>query len=212
VPTDLPRSIVICAWLNAWRLGQVSDSDAANALETLTAQLVAGQATWVTVLSQIPRSHEPFCPAVASPGDPNGLPDDSVDQAIALTRDLLLVHGNEWALRSGEHGVIPEGAAHAGRHLAQMVTDSTQLLESLATVGSRETLESTLLQMGRDTFPPAMAPRNRDLLDRAARLWLIARAAQFSTPSSRSQEHVALSSLRDLERAARQALCAAVTY
>ena len=36
---------------SAWRLGQVSESDAANALETLTEQLVSGQVPWITVLS-----------------------------------------------------------------------------------------------------------------------------------------------------------------
>ena len=212
----LPRSIVISAWLNSWRNGDVTTTDAANAFEVATEELsvdIKGtEVTWLEFLGSLPRPTQLFSPALAIPGDPCGLPVAFTTEGVALSPDALLAPTPSWQVLNFRHTIIPIDFPTAGRLFHEALAQAAAVLNSLDTVGSREELDAALDSVSREPLPPTMESRRHDLLDRAQRIRLVTQRAQFEIPSSRSQEAHAVAALRTLERATRFALAAAVTY
>lgn len=210
----VPECVVVSAWLGQWRLGAISASDAANAIEAVTGELHVDSMPWLDVIRGLDPTQGPFAPAVPEPGDPCGLPDPSVLGAVAVAPTVLLVQdGTGWHRVSVRHNVGITSLAHAQSQFLTAVEQARGTLERLDTVGGRERVDAALAAMSHPALPPALPPRSRAALDTACRMSVVVDCAisDSAVPSSRSQDLARSDALRDLRRAARDLMLASVT-
>jgi hypothetical protein len=213
VVNGVPECIAVSAWLGQWRIGAISTTDAANAVESITGQLHCDGKPWRDVLTGLTRDW-PIAPALPEPGDPCGVPYPDALSAIALSADLLLVRrADGWHTHRASHTVPTRSLADAQRDLTEMAQRAQREFEQLDTVGSRSQADAALATLRIPALPPSLSQRSRRALHMAARIMALVEIALVDSdvPSSRSQDSKRIDLLLDVKRSARGLLMASVT-
>lgn len=179
----IPPVISMTFWLNAKHQGKISDSDFQNACESIV--------------------------GIALPKPSQRAQCNSTECALDSHRILRQEASGVWSVVARENSLVALDPTSARQALFQELTQATQVLADLATVGQREVLDEQLNSLFTPHLP-AIASHHREALDMALRIRLVClRALEHSTvPSSPSQESALRDQLRHLDDLALSLICA----
>ena len=171
-------------WLNAWLRGDITDSDARNALETLTNQTLT-----------LPVKAEY---AIASPHE------------VALSRTLILKQnpGGQWAFVDRENSVAFPDMAQMRQDFLDVISESADQLTTLDISGSRAEVDEALEELEHQHLPN-ISVRDYASFHNALRTRVAAHYARTNSTvvASRSQDVVRIETLTRLENTCIDFMC-----
>jgi hypothetical protein len=189
-----PSSVVISLWLNAARGGYVSNTDAANAIESITNQIeiadgmqaLAITKTWLDVVNLAVHADNPVAVALPIDGDPAGVPVGLLAQiqrtagVMALSNNLMLVqdHTQGWAIVTMENKIVHYDLSQTHRMLLEQIEKSATKLAASELVGDEGEVTSALKSFQTFHTPPHLTKRSCDALELAARIMIVAAGAR----------------------------------
>lgn len=183
--TPIPTSALLAFWLNAWNRGQITDSDARNALE----------ATIDTPLA-LPRE---MSLAIALP------------HSVVLSRQLILAqdHSHKWHYVERENTVAVPDPGFARRDFMDALAASAQALTELDVIGSREEVDEALDALDH-LHLPGISERDFTTFNNALRTRVAAHHARTHSMAiaSPSQDHRRIEILTQLENRCVALMCA----
>ena len=180
----IPTSALLAFWLNAWIRGDITDSDARNALETLTNQAL-----------QLPAAAEY---AIATPRE------------VALSRTWILKQnpGGQWEYVNRENTVAFPDMTHHRHVFWDAISESADQLTTLDISGSRTEVDEALDELEHQHLPN-ISVRDYTAFHNALRTRVAAHYARTHSVaiSSRSQDVVRIETLTRLENACIDFMC-----
>ena len=195
---SFPPAVVIGLWLNAAHSGSVSQTDAANAIETITDQVdliadgesqSAGISSLLELVREVCSASTPVAVGLPVDGDPAGIPSNVLVKiaratgVVAINRDLLLFQTPEgrWALASVSNTVLHYDLSQTRRNLMSQITTSAELLAASDLVGDETQIVGTLDAFQTQHLPPHLSDRSVGALELAAKIAIVASGAITST-------------------------------
>ena len=182
--TPIPTSALLALWLNAWLRGDITDSDARNALESLTNQTLT-----------LPTKAEY---AIASPHE------------VTLSRALILKQnpGGQWAFVDRENSVALPDMTHMRQAFLDAISESADQLTALDISGSRTEVDEALEELEHQHLPN-ISVRDYTAFHNALRTRVAAHYARTHSTAiaSRSQDVVRIETLTRLENACIDFMC-----
>lgn len=179
----IPATANIAFWINAKVAGKISDSDFANACESLLGIHLAIPHTRAQVSSL----------------------ECALDHHHILRQSLTGV----WEIVERDNRLVAYDPAAARTALLTELEQATTILQSIATLGSRSDIDEQLDSMYSPHLPP-LRGNYRESLEMALRVRLVCQRALASAevPSSPSAESSVRSSLRLIDDLALSLICA----
>lgn len=215
---DRPPAVEIAVWLNQFRRGQLSASDATNALEFLTESLTYNQddadKSWQNLVLDLPKLDTPFFAVLPMPGRTFGLTSDllsSIDASqgvVILGKNLILAARRRedgwssiWSLIEIQNQPEFLDAGSTRRSFLELLEKSAKLLSSLDLQADRKSIDAELEKLRPIYLPPLVNRKTLADLDLATRIWVIAdhglvAANSFESPSKDRMRIDALSNLK----------------
>lgn len=179
----IPATANIAFWINAKVAGKITNSDFTNACETLL-----GFTLPVPLARVQANSHE-----------------------IALSRTQVLRQSpaQEWEVIERDNSLMAFDPSSARLALLSELEEATHLLSSMATLGSRDSIDDELSHMYSPHLP-ALEGKQRHALDLALRVRLVCHlaVAESQVPSSPSSQTALRTQLRTLDDLALSLICA----
>lgn len=179
----LPITVHLAFWINAKFGGRISDSDYANACETL----IGYSLPLPTRRAQ------------------SNLTDCALDSHHILRADV----NGKWQIIQRENSLTALDPAAAKQALLAELANGVVTLNSLPTLGSRSEIDDSLNQQA---FPhlPSLSPKTRESLDLALRIRLVCVQARetVQVPSSPSSADLTRNFLREIDTLALSLICA----
>lgn len=223
-------AIELTIWLNQFRTGQITKSDARNACETITENelILHGEQVlpWTELLELeiflAPKSKPnelPFICALPIPGLTFGLSQPALAQidpsagVVLLSPELILAsdHQANWCLMRSQNGFSTPNVRALRTELLDLVAESATELAALNLLGDREAIDEQLFKLRPVHLPPGLSTKTKQDLELAERIWLVTEYAFKSSTSvaspSNDQKRVAL--LTQLNRLSLEFLAAA---
>lgn len=194
----LPPAVLIGLWLNATKVGSVSVTDAANAIETITNHLeieidlnasLVEKSSWLDLVGQVAAKSQPVAVGLPIDGDPAGVAisvlskiDRSVG-VVAIDRDHLLCQTlqDNWVLIAETNNVLHHDLSQSKRRLTESISSSVDQLSASELVGDDAEIVSALESFRTLHLPPHLTQRSVDAIELAARIWIVARGAISSS-------------------------------
>jgi hypothetical protein len=225
-----PTSVVLGLWLNAAQVGSISQTDATNALETITDRIHirhelnwpdTEKSTWLDLVRQVVSMPLPVAVALPVDGDPAGVPQQVLLTAkrdcgvVAINGDLLLFQNldSEWVLARVENKVMHYDLNQTRRILTEQIAISTAQLAASDLVGDEAEIVESLDAFRSLHLPPHLSKRTTDSLETAAKILLVARGAVSKSIAmhSPSIDRLRLKHLEELIAKSRTVLQSVVT-
>lgn len=220
---DYPASIEMAIWLNQFKSGMISATDATNALETITESVGFKESgeicSWAKLVSEIPDSQVPVYARLPTPGNTYGLDSTTLARfdlnygVIALNKNQILGFDRNtqfWELIQMQNTLVAPDPKFARTQLQDLIQEAATELASFELAGDRKNIEQVLHQLRPIHLPPALPNRVSQDLALAQRIWLIAEYgitdAQAHGSPSLDQRRIA--TLRQLKLAALELMAA----
>ncbi len=227
---SFPPAVVIGLWLNAAHSGSVSQTDAANAIETITDQVdldidnewpSPSISSLLELIRQVCATDIPVAVGLPVDGDPAGIPSNVLVKiyrasgVVAINRDLLLFQTPErnWALASVSNTVIHYDLSQTRRNLMSQIATSAELLAASDLVGDETEIVGALDAFQARHLPPHLSNRSVGALELAAKIVIVAGAAITNSAAlhSPSIDRIRLENLELLICESRRVLQSVVT-
>lgn len=225
-----PLAIIAALWLNAARNGFVSQSDAANACETLFDQLGYELASepihpkiypMTDLVSLALASPAPVTVGLPVFGDPAGIPaqvltEIDLSQGVAAINGKLLLArsaAGRWLVFESSHNIAFQDLNHARTQLNESISQATALLADAQLIGDDTTVIQELQNFRLLHLPPSLISRNVAAFELAARIRIVASNALRDSIAiaSPSTDKKRIEVLQNLDRQARELLQAVST-
>jgi hypothetical protein len=191
---SFPPAVVLGLWLNAAHSGSVSQTDAANAIETITDQVEidkddewpsAGISSLLELVRAVCSASTPVAVGLPVDGDPAGIPSQVLVKirrssgVIAINRDLLLFQTPDgpWTLAGVSNNVMHYDLNQTRRNLMSQITTSVELLAASDLVGDGTQIVGTLDAFQTQHLPPHLSERSIRALEMAAKIVIVASGA-----------------------------------
>lgn len=225
-------AVELAIWLNQFRKGAISSTDATNAAETITNCLAIEslpenqghlQMRWSEVIEKVAGSTSPCFAFIPSSGRTYGL----TSQVIAnldLNSGVCVVDSNvaigssskdqnKWILIVLENPLVPLDAKTARLELQELITRSAADFTSMQLAGQRESIDKELANLEVTFLPSSIDKKVMNDLELSGRVLLIAQRSLDAAKAldSRSLDEQKTIKLRGLQNAALD-LIAATTY
>jgi hypothetical protein len=203
--SSAPIAINLALWINAARRGAVTQTDAINACETLTAETSAGvreeqlgesSLDCEALLSLGLSADMPVAVGLPIAGDPSGVPISATPKfemktgVVALDQTSLLVNSFEfgWTVVSCQHTVTHQDFNFAREEFTKSLASATEYLASADLVADDEATVRALNEFKLTHLPPSISKKHLDAMDLAAKVNIVAQRAitdsiVFASPS-----------------------------
>jgi len=195
---SFPPAVVIGLWLNAAHSGSVSQTDAANAIETITDQVdleidnewpSSGISSLLELVKQVCAADIPVAVGLPVDGHPAGIPNnvlvkmDRASGVVAVNRDRVLFQTPDgpWTLVDASNTVMHYDLSQTRRNLMSQITTSAELLAASELVGDETEIVGTLDAFQAQHLPPHLSDRSVGALELAAKIVIVASGAITST-------------------------------
>jgi hypothetical protein len=212
---SFPPAVVLGLWLNAAHSGSVSQTDAANAIETITDQVeidkddewpISGISSLLELVRAVCSASTPVAVGLPVDGDPAGIPSQVLVKiqrssgVIAINRDLLLFQTPDgpWTLAGVSNTVMHYDLNQTRRNLMSQITTSADLLAASDLVGDETEIIGTLDAFQTQHLPPHLSDRSIRALEMAAKIVIVASGA-ISNSAALHSPSVDRSRLENLE-------------
>ena len=212
---SFPPAVVLGLWLNAAHSGSVSQTDAANAIETITDQVEldkddqwpsAVNSSLLELVRAVCSASTPVAVGLPVDGDPAGIPSQVLVKiqrssgVIAINRDLLLFQtpDGSWTLAGVSNTVMHYDLNQTRRNLMSQITTSAELLAASDLVGDETEIVETLDAFQPQHLPPHLSDRSIRALEMAAKIVIVASGA-ISNSAALHSPSVDRSRLENLE-------------
>jgi hypothetical protein len=212
---SFPPAVVIGLWLNAAHSGSVSQTDAANAIETITDQVEidkddewpsSGISSLLELVREVCSASTPVAVGLPVDGDPAGIPSQVLVKierssgVVAINRELLLFQTPDgpWALAESSNTVMHYDLSQTRRNLMSQITTSAELLAASDLVGDETEIVGTLDAFQPQHLPPHLSDRSIGALELAAKIVIVASGA-ISNSAALHSPSVDRSRLENLE-------------
>ncbi len=219
---DLEPAITLALWFNAAKAGLVSQSDAANASESVTGYLeitrINSRLAWLEIVQLVCNRSAPVVATLPKFGNLSGIPAsllteiDLTPGVVAIDNETLITfsESSEPLLFSVDHQVPFPDLVHVRQEFAQSLVLAEDVLSNLDLVGSRDEIDSALESLNTHHIPPIDRSRDRRDLDSAIRIRFAVELAtgQSMAISSRSQDVRRLEVLTTVKDAANNLIVA----
>jgi hypothetical protein len=191
---SFPTSVVLGMWLNAAQTAAVSTTDAANAIEAITEQLMVSAAepgsdssisSWLDLVGQVKKISVPVAVGLPVDGDPSGVPASVLrgisrdSGVVSIHPDLLLCQNSDgvWVIFQTPNKVMHYDLSQTRRKLAEAIEAASKQLAASDLAGDESEILENLNSFRSLHLPPHLSKRSTDALELAARIMIIARGA-----------------------------------
>jgi hypothetical protein len=224
---ERPAAIELALWLNQFRQGNITHTDACNAAETITESLTVlknGQELgWPAVTEKVAAAATPIYAILPLPGNPYGLSVQTLSEidpakgVLALSHNLVLAWTPElktWNVLTIQMPPVFLELKAARLHLQELIDESTQVLSSLDLHGDRDPIDEELYELRAIYLPPALSERIKTDLERAERIWLICQYGinESIAHGSPSSDALKVQTLNQLKTAALELMAACSSF
>jgi hypothetical protein len=226
----VPESVVMALWLNSARLGAVSVTDAANALETISGEVTVHIyesskdyeiKAWLDVVNLVIQQPQPAAVAIPVDGDPAGIPVGvlvSIERSVgtvAISPNALLIKNlnHTWEVVKATHTVIHYDLNQTRRTLIEQIEAASRQLSASDLVGDESEIRATLDAFRLMHIPAHLSKRSTDAIELAARIKIVAIGAMAHAQAlhSPSVDRLRITNLEKLVSASRQVLQSVIT-
>jgi len=220
-----PPIIALALWLNAQRTGHVSATDATNACEYITGTLeIHGSPTvsWSYVVDLATQQKHPCIAVLPTHGDPRGIPTKLLANlrlpagALAIGNQHILYQdlASIWNLHEQQHAVIQPDHSYSRRMFLEGLERATSTLSSADLIGDRSKVDAALDALTHTHLPPHVDQKLLTYLDQATRVRVVTQSALVDSmaPASRSNDHVRIATLQEMDALARNLLTAIASH
>lgn len=221
---EYPAAIELAIWLNQYRVGAISVTDAINAAETISnvtdVQNAGEPVSWAKLIRNMPFSATPYYAILPTPGNTFGL-DAQVHKSFDLSAGICVISQNvilgqvdgqspTWRITHIHSPLIVPDPRIARAQLNALIETAAAELSNIDAMGDRNEVEQSLHQLKPIHLPPALPNRAKVDLELAQRIWLI---AQFGITDSQvhaspSKDDVRVATLQQLRTAALELMAA----
>ncbi|MEY4311526.1 MAG: hypothetical protein RLZZ571_296 [Actinomycetota bacterium] len=221
---EYPAAIELAIWLNQYRVGAISMTDAINAAETISNVTEVHNASepvsWSKLIRNMPFSAVPYYAILPTPGNTFGL-DAKVHQSFDLAEGVCVLSQNvvlgqvyaqnpSWKITRIEKPLIVPDPRIARAQLNALIETAAAQLSAIDVTGDREDVDQSLHQLKPIHLPPALPNRAKVDLELAQRIWLIAQfgISDSQVHASPSSDDVRVQTLQQLRTAALELMAA----
>lgn len=184
-------AIELAIWLNQYRAGQITKSDARNACETITDNeilLVQDDVIdWTAFLAKYVQSSAllPIACALPTAGNSFGIPHYAlrefdlsaglvvIENEMILGRDLK----RNWVVNEVSCNLIPAHLASSRLTLLDLISEAEDELAALHLFGDRTSIDDELFKLRPLHLPPGLPTKVKQDLELAERIWLVTQYA-----------------------------------
>lgn len=207
-------SIELAIWINQYRIGKITLTDAVNAAETITDALELNldgeEVSWLEAINSVSNLVTPTYALLPNPGNTYGLSHELIRQ-LDLTAGVLALSPYQFLGQNAGSSKwtsfkIPNPLAVLDPRIArQTLFDLTQTatieLNRLELHGNRNPVEKDLSELRAIHLPPALSSRVKNDLEFAERIWIISQygiddAVAHASPSSDKRKIETLNQLK----------------
>lgn len=225
-----PPAVLLGLWLNAVQTPSISVTDAANAIETITAQLSVGvdgeqsdsdDSSWLELVKMVAAAKTPVAVGLPIDGDPAGVPRSVFvvltrhSGVVAINSNLVLFKNldKRWVLSAVENTVMHYDLSQTRRSLTDQVAISAARLAASDLVGDEAEIRLALDEFRSLHLPPHLSKRSTDALESAAKILIVAQGAKLNSQAvhSPSMDRLRLQTLEELIERGRSVLQSVVT-
>lgn len=220
-----PPAVLLGLWLNAVQTPSISVTDAANAIETITAQLSVGvdgeqsdsdDSSWLELVKMVAAAKTPVAVGLPIDGDPAGVPRSVLvvltrhSGVVAINSNLVLFKNldKRWVLSAVENTVMHYDLSQTRRSLTDQVAISAARLAASDLVGDEAEIRLALDEFRSLHLPPHLSKRSTDALESAAKILIVAQGAKLNSQAvhSPSMDRLRLQTLEELIERGRSVL------
>lgn len=207
-------SIELAIWINQYRIGKITLTDAVNAAETITDALELNlggeEVSWLEAIHSVSNQVTPAYALLPNPGKTNGLSHELIRQldltagVLALSPYLFLgqkADSSKWTSFKIPNPLAVLDPRIARQTLFDLTQTATTQLSQLELHGNRNPVEKGLSELRAIHLPPALSSRVKNDLEFAERIWIISQygiddAVAHSSPSSDKRKIETLNQLK----------------
>lgn len=207
-------SIELAIWINQYRIGKITLTDAVNAAETITDALELNldgeEVSWLEAINSVSNQVTPTYALLPNPGKTYGLSHELIRQldltagVLALSPYLFLgqkADSSKWTSFKIPNPLAVLDPRIARQTLFDLTQTATTQLSQLELHGNRYPVEKGLSELRAIHLPPAISSRVKNDLEFAERIWIISQygiddAVAHASPSSDKRKIETLNQLK----------------